>query len=53
MVDKIPVQFNVGHLVTAHGDTRHPKGDYLVAMNKMSKGRHLNVGPSHPGELAS
>ena len=39
VVDKIPVQFNVGHLVTAHGDTRHPKGDWLVAMNKMSKGR--------------
>ncbi|HEU5050052.1 MAG TPA: Sec-dependent nitrous-oxide reductase [Gemmatimonadales bacterium] len=48
VVDKIPVQFNVGHLVTAHGDTRNPKGDWLVAMNKMSKGRHLNVGPSIP-----
>jgi nitrous-oxide reductase len=48
VLDKIPVQFNVGHLVTAHGDTRHPKGDFLVAMNKMSKGRHLNVGPSIP-----
>ena len=48
VVDKIPVQFNVGHLVTAHGDTKHPKGDWLVAMNKMSKGRHLNVGPSIP-----
>ena len=48
VVDKIPVQFNIGHLVTAHGDTRNPKGDWLVAMNKMSKGRHLNVGPSIP-----
>ena len=48
VVDKIPVQFNIGHLVTAHGDTKHPKGDWLVAMNKMSKGRHLNVGPSIP-----
>jgi nitrous-oxide reductase len=48
VLDKIPVQFNVGHLVTAHGDTRHPKGDFLVSMNKMSKGRHLNVGPSIP-----
>jgi nitrous-oxide reductase len=48
VVDKIPVQFNVGHLVTAEGDTRHPQGTYLVAMNKMSKGRHLNVGPSIP-----
>jgi nitrous-oxide reductase len=48
VVDKIPVQFNVGHLVVAEGDTRHPQGTYLVAMNKMSKGRHLNVGPSIP-----
>jgi nitrous-oxide reductase len=48
VVDKIPVQFNVGHLVTAHGDTRHPKGDWLVAMNKMSKGRSISTGPSIP-----
>jgi nitrous-oxide reductase len=48
VVDKIPVQFNIGHLVTAHGDTRHPKGDWLVAMNKMSKGRSLKTGPSIP-----
>jgi nitrous-oxide reductase len=48
VVDKIPVHFNVGHLVTAHGDTRHPRGDFLIAMNKLSKGRHLNVGPSIP-----
>ncbi|HJR17683.1 MAG TPA: cupredoxin domain-containing protein, partial [Gemmatimonadales bacterium] len=45
---KIPVHFSVGHLVTAHGDTRHPHGKYLISMNKLSKGRHLNVGPSQP-----
>jgi nitrous-oxide reductase len=48
VVAKIPVHFSVGHLVTAHGDTRHPHGKYLVSMNKLSKGRHLNVGPSQP-----
>jgi nitrous-oxide reductase len=48
VIDKIPVQFNVGHLVTAHGDTRHPKGDWLVSMNKMSKGRSIRTGPSIP-----
>jgi nitrous-oxide reductase len=48
VVDKIPVQFNVGHLVTAHGDTKHPKGDWLVSMNKMSKGRSIKTGPSIP-----
>jgi nitrous-oxide reductase len=48
VVQKIPVHFNIGHLVTSHGDTRHPRGDYLIAMNKLSKGRHLSVGPSIP-----
>jgi nitrous-oxide reductase len=45
---KIPVHFSVGHIVAAHGDTRHPVGRYLISMNKLSKGRHLNVGPSQP-----
>ena len=48
VVEKIPVHFNIGHLVTSHGDTEKPRGDYLIAMNKLSKGRHLNVGPSIP-----
>jgi nitrous-oxide reductase len=48
VVQKIPVHFNIGHLVTSHGDTRNPRGDFLIAMNKLSKGRHLNVGPSIP-----
>ena len=48
VVAKIPVNFSVGHLVTAHGDARHPVGRYLISMNKLSKGRHLNVGPSQP-----
>jgi len=48
VVAKIPVHFSVGHLVVAGGDTRHPVGKYLVSLNKLSKGRHLNVGPSQP-----
>lgn len=48
VVAKIPVHYSVGHLVAAHGDARHPQGRYLVSMNKLSKGRHLNVGPSQP-----
>ena len=48
VLDKIPVHFNIGHLVTSHGDTKNPRGDYLIAMNKQSKGRHLSVGPSIP-----
>ncbi|MBI4541591.1 MAG: Sec-dependent nitrous-oxide reductase [Gemmatimonadetes bacterium] len=48
VVAKIPVHYNVGHLVVAHGDARHPVGRYLVSMNKLSHGRHLSVGPSQP-----
>ena len=48
VVAKIPVHYNVGHLVTAHGDARHPQGRYLVSLNKLSHGRHLSVGPSQP-----
>ncbi len=48
VLDKIPVHFNIGHLVVGGSDTREPYGKYLVAMNKLSKGRHLSVGPSQP-----
>lgn len=48
VVAKIPVHYSVGHLVVAGGDTRHPFGRFLVSMNKLSKGQHLNVGPSQP-----
>jgi nitrous-oxide reductase len=48
VVDKIPVAYNIGHLVTAEGDSKNPDGNYLVALNKLSKGRHLSVGPSIP-----
>ena len=48
VVDKIPVAYNIGHLCTAEGDTKHPLGKYLVALNKLSHGRHLSVGPSQP-----
>jgi nitrous-oxide reductase len=48
IVDKIAVNFNIGHLVIGGSDTKAPYGEYLVAMNKLSKGRHLIVGPSQP-----
>ena len=48
VVDKIPVSYNIGHLSAAEGDTKHPAGKYLVALNKLSHGRHLSVGPSQP-----
>jgi nitrous-oxide reductase len=48
ILDKIPVSYNIGHLVTAEGDSVNPDGNYLVALNKLSKGRHIGVGPSIP-----
>lgn len=48
VVDKIPVSYNIGHLTASEGDTRNPTGEFLVALNKLSHGRHLSVGPSQP-----
>ncbi len=48
VLEKIPVAYNIGHLATAEGDSKSPDGNYLVALNKLSKGRHLSVGPSIP-----
>ncbi|OAM90051.1 nitrous-oxide reductase [Termitidicoccus mucosus] len=48
ILDKIDVHYNIGHLVVGGSDTKEPYGKYLVAMNKLSKGRHLSVGPAQP-----
>jgi len=48
VIDKVPVSYAVGHLSAAEGDTVNPDGNYLVSLNKLSHGRHLNVGPSQP-----
>ena len=48
VVDKVPMSYSIGHLAAAEGDTMHPKGKYLVGLNKLSHGRHLPVGPSQP-----
>ena len=48
VIDRIPVAYAIGHLSAAEGDTVNPDGGYLVALNKLSHGRHLIVGPSQP-----
>lgn len=48
IVDKVQVSYNIGHLCAAEGDTKSPDGKYLIALNKLSHGRHLSVGPSQP-----
>jgi nitrous-oxide reductase len=47
-VEKIKVQYNIGHILAAEGDTVSPDGKYVVAMNKMSMDRFLPVGPLFP-----
>ncbi len=44
----VPSHYNIGHLVAAHGDALDPKGDYLIALNKLSIDRFNPVGPLHP-----
>ena len=46
--DRIDVYYSIGHLMASEGDTRHPTGDYVVALDKLSKDRYLSVGPTHP-----
>ena len=45
------MQYNVGHIATAEGDTVDPDGKYLVALNKWSVDRFLNLGPLLPQNL--
>jgi nitrous-oxide reductase len=48
LAGKISVHYNIGHLLTAEGDTVSPDGKYLVAMNKWAIDRFANVGPLLP-----
>ena len=47
----LPVQYNIGHLVAAEGDTVAPDGGYLVALNKWSIDRFFPPGPLLPQNL--
>ena len=51
VLDKVTVHYSPGHSSAAEGDTVSPDGKYLVALNKLSKDRHLSVGPSHPENM--
>ncbi|MBI2391340.1 MAG: Sec-dependent nitrous-oxide reductase [Deltaproteobacteria bacterium] len=48
VIEKMPVHYNIGHILAAEGDTVSPDGKYVVAMNKMSMDRFTNVGPLYP-----
>lgn len=51
VVDKVSIQYNIGHLVAAGGSSVKPYGEWVVALNKLSKDRFLGVGPSYPENL--
>ncbi len=51
LVQKLPVQYNIGHIAAAEGDTVSPDGNYVVALNKWSIDRFANIGPLLPQNL--
>ena len=48
VVERIPINYNVGHLATPESNSPTPKGKYLVSLNKWSIERFPLVGPLHP-----
>lgn len=48
IVDRIDVHYNIGHLQAVGGESMKPAGDYLVALNKLSKDQYIPVGPDLP-----
>ncbi|MFN8600971.1 MAG: Sec-dependent nitrous-oxide reductase [Candidatus Binatia bacterium] len=51
VVDKVPVQYNIGHLQAPGSNTKKPWGKYIVALNKWSVDRFPPLGPLHPQNL--
>ena len=48
LIDRIPIHYNIGHIMAMHGDTVKPRGKYVVALNKLAIDRFNPVGPLHP-----
>lgn len=48
VLDQLHIHYNIGHLVAMEGDSAHPDGKYLVALNKLAIDRFNPVGPLHP-----
>jgi len=48
LVQKTSVQYNIGHLCAAEGDTVSPDGNHLISMSKWSVDRFLPTGPLLP-----
>jgi nitrous-oxide reductase len=48
LVDKLSVNYNVGHITAVEGDTVAPQGKFLISLNKWAIDRFFPVGPLHP-----
>lgn len=48
LLDRVNVHYNIGHLDTMEGKSAKPRGEYGIALNKLSIDRFMNVGPLHP-----
>jgi nitrous-oxide reductase len=48
ILGKIDVHYNPGHIQAVQGMSVEPAGNWLVALNKLSKDRFLPVGPIYP-----
>jgi nitrous-oxide reductase len=48
IVDRLDVHYNPGHTKAAGADSSYPSGDWLLSLNKLSKGMYLPVGPGMP-----
>ena len=53
VIDRIPTYYSIGHLSIPGGGSMKPWGEYLVAMNKITKDRYLPTGPelAHSAQL--
>ena len=45
VLDRIPTYYSIGHLMIPGGDSKKPFGQYVVALNKITKDRYLPTGP--------
>jgi cytochrome C oxidase subunit II, periplasmic domain len=48
VLDKINVNYNIGHLDAMEGKSAKPKGKYVIGLDKLSIDRFNPVGPLHP-----
>lgn len=48
VLDRVNVHYNIGHLDSMEGKSAKPKGEWLLALDKLSIDRFNPVGPLHP-----